>query len=87
MTRDSDPDKRRQQAADWFSRLGAPQVSSDDIRHFFEWRRDPDNARAYERIEALWSSSRRLADCPSSKHLAQVWRGVNGERASSGVGF
>lgn len=26
-------------------------------------------------------------DCPSSKHLAQVWRGVNGERASSGVGF
>ena len=27
------------------------------------------------------------ADCPSSKHLAQVWRGVNGERASSGVGF
>ena len=25
--------------------------------------------------------------CPSSKHLAQVWRGVNGERASSGVGF
>lgn len=27
------------------------------------------------------------SDCPSSKHLAQVWRGVNGERASSGVGF
>ena len=25
--------------------------------------------------------------CPSSKHLAQVWRGVYGERASSGVGF
>ncbi|MFC5343572.1 hypothetical protein ACETK8_10070 [Brevundimonas staleyi] len=40
MTRDSDPDVRRQQASDWFSRLGAPQVSSDDIRHFFEWRRD-----------------------------------------------
>jgi meso-butanediol dehydrogenase / (S,S)-butanediol dehydrogenase / diacetyl reductase len=28
-----------------------------------------------------------LDRCPSSKHLAQVWRGVNGERASSGVGF
>ena len=28
-----------------------------------------------------------LGLCPSSKHLAQVWRGVNGERASSGVGF
>jgi|GEM_PF-4412032 len=28
-----------------------------------------------------------IEDCPSSKHLAQVWRGVNGERASSGVGF
>jgi hypothetical protein len=23
------------------------------------------------------------ANCPSSKHLAQLWRGVNGERASS----
>jgi len=28
-----------------------------------------------------------VRNCPSSKHLAQVWRGVNGERASSGVGF
>ena len=28
-----------------------------------------------------------ISNCPSSKHLAQVWRGVNGERASSGVGF
>lgn len=25
--------------------------------------------------------------CPSSKHLAQIWRGGNGECASSGVGF
>jgi len=33
-----------------------------------------------------WASVNVVA-CPSSKHLAQVWRGVNGERASSGVGF
>lgn len=26
-------------------------------------------------------------DCPSSKHLAQIGRVGNGERASSGVGF
>jgi cytochrome c oxidase cbb3-type subunit 1 len=26
-------------------------------------------------------------DCPSSKHLAQIWRGGNGEQASSGVCF
>ena len=25
--------------------------------------------------------------CPSSKHLAQIWRGGNGEQASSGVCF
>ena len=25
--------------------------------------------------------------CPSSKHLAQIWRVGNGDRASSGVGF
>lgn len=64
MTRESDADIRRQEASDWFSRLGAPQVSSADIRDFFEWRREPENARAYERIEALWSRSRHLADDP-----------------------
>ncbi|RSX04330.1 hypothetical protein CA227_23000 [Sphingomonas koreensis] len=25
--------------------------------------------------------------CPSSKHLAQIWCGDNGEQASSGFGF
>ena len=46
-----------------------------------------------ERCFSKLKHSRRLATrydktaCPSSKHLAQVWRGVNGERASSGVGF
>ena len=38
--------------------------------------------------EVLSSRDEVIAEgCPSSKHLAQVWRGVNGERASSGVGF
>jgi len=36
-------------------------------------------------VRKVWRQMRR--ECPSSKHLAQVWRGVNGERASSGVGF
>ena len=41
----------------------------------------PDSCPSPENV-ALFRS-----ECPSSKHLAQVWRGVNGERASSGVGF
>ena len=44
-----------------------------------------DGVRATAEISA-WSEVIRQK-CPSSKHLAQVWRGVNGERASSGVGF
>jgi len=50
---------------------------------------------AYANIQSLRENNQRVvqthdvlvAICPSSKHLAQVWRGVNGERASSGVGF
>lgn len=38
-------------------------------------------------IEACGTAHHWARECPSSKHLAQVWRGVNGERASSGVGF
>ena len=42
-------------------------------------------------LHGVWTPERARQEakvqCPSSKHLAQVWRGVNGERASSGVGF
>ncbi len=64
MTIDKEGDVRRQEAASWFARLGQKRVSTADIHDFFEWRKDPDNARAYARVEKAWNTSRALAEDP-----------------------
>lgn len=64
MRIDKEGDARRQEAASWFARLGQKRVSTADIHAFFEWRKDPDNARAYERVEKAWNTSRALAEDP-----------------------
>src|SRR3989344_6440977 len=61
MTVDDDLDIRRREAAAWFARLSQRRVSTDDVKAFSAWRRDPDNARAYERGESVWASSREPA--------------------------
>lgn len=69
MTVDDDLDIRRQQAASWFTRLGQRRVSTDDVKAFSAWRRDPDNARAYDRIESVWAATNALADDPEISAL------------------
>jgi transmembrane sensor len=64
MTIDKERDARRHEAATWFARLGQKRVSTADIHDFFEWRKDPANARAYERVEKAWDTSRTLAEDP-----------------------
>jgi len=64
MTIDKEGDARRQEAATWFARLGQKRVSTADIHDFFEWRKDPDNARAYARVEKAWNTSQALAEDP-----------------------
>jgi len=64
MTIDKERDVRRQEAASWFARLGQKRVSTTDVHDFFEWRKDPANARAYARVEKAWDTSRSLADDP-----------------------
>lgn len=61
MTVDGDLDIRRQEAASWFARLSQRRVSTDDIKAFSAWRRDPENARAYDRVESVWSATNTLA--------------------------
>lgn len=73
MTVDDDLDIRRQEAAAWFTRLSRRRVSTDDVRAFSAWRRDPDNARAYERVEAVWTASETLsADADISALTAEA---------------
>jgi len=64
MTVDDDLDIRRQEAASWFTRLSQRRVSTADVKAFSIWRRDPDNARAYERVESVWAATNALADDP-----------------------
>lgn len=64
MAIDKERDVRRQEAATWFARLGQKRVSTTDIHDFFEWRKDPANAHAYERVEKAWDTSRTLAEDP-----------------------
>lgn len=69
MTVDDDLDIRRQEAASWFTRLSQRRVSTDDVRAFSAWRRDPDNARAYDRVESVWAATNTLADDPDISAL------------------
>lgn len=64
MAVENEGDIRRREAAAWFARLGQKRVSTTDVQDFFAWRKDPDNARAYERVEKTWNASRALADDP-----------------------
>ncbi len=49
------------EAASWHARLGAPSVTSDEIKDFFAWRAaKPANADAYRRVEQIWGQTAKL---------------------------
>lgn len=70
MTIEADADIRRKEAADWFARLNQRRVTTADVRRFSEWRRDPENARAFARLETLWSATAALGQAPDMQVLA-----------------
>lgn len=61
MTVDNDLDARRREAASWFARLNQKRVAATDITAFSQWRRSPENAAAYARIETMWEAAETLA--------------------------
>ncbi|WP_395943343.1 FecR family protein [Brevundimonas sp.] len=60
MTADTDLDVRRREAASWFALLNQKRVSASDITAFSQWRRTPENAAAYARVEAMWDAAETL---------------------------
>ena len=52
MTIEAEADIRRKEAAEWFTTLSQRKVTTADIKAFSVWRRDPENARAFSRLEA-----------------------------------
>lgn len=75
MTADKDIEARRREAAHWFARLNQKRVSATDVTGFSQWRRSPENAAAYARVEALWDAADTLAGDPDVERLRQVARG------------
>ena len=71
MTIEADAEKRRKEAADWFARLNQRRVTTDDVRAFSIWRRDPHNARAFARIEAMWDKAGELSGSPRMAELVR----------------
>ncbi len=59
------------EAADWFSRLSQTRVENEDLTAFAEWRRDPLNLAAYNRIEDISRAVRGLADDPEIQVAAR----------------
>ncbi|MET3837881.1 transmembrane sensor [Brevundimonas sp. UYEF29] len=71
MTIEGDVDTRRKEAADWFARLNQRTVTTADVRGFSDWRRDPENARAFSRVEAMWEAAGTLAKNPDMANLTR----------------
>ena len=71
MTIEAEAEIRRKEAAEWFSRLNQRQVTTADIKAFSDWRRDPENARAFSRLEAMWDAAGTLAKTPGMAALTE----------------
>lgn len=68
------------EAADWFSRLSQTRIENEDLAAFAEWRRDPLNLAAYNRIEDISRAVRGLADDPEIQAAAREARARPPER-------
>ncbi len=68
------------EAADWFSRLNQTRVENEDLAAFAEWRRDPLNLAAYNRIEDISRAVRGLADDPEIQGATHEARARPAER-------
>lgn len=84
MTVETDPDIRRREAAAWFARLKQRHVAAEDVQAFSAWRRSPENAHAFARIEAMWDAAEVLSHDSDMAEmtLAAAARGVRRHRPS-----
>ena len=77
MTIEAEADIRRKEAVEWFTRLNQRKVTTADVRGFSAWRRDPANAHAFQKIEAMWDAAGALAGNPELAALtAEARRGT-----------
>lgn len=83
MTVENDQDIRRQEAAAWFARLNQRKVTTRDVTGFSQWRRSPENAEAYARVEALWAATETLSADPDLAALTDQARASAAQNPAS----
>ncbi|AEG50355.1 anti-FecI sigma factor, FecR [Sphingobium chlorophenolicum L-1] len=57
--------RRRAEAAHWFARLKTLPVSEGTLKEFFAWRREKQNADAFEEAERFWTEAGKAGNSPS----------------------
>jgi transmembrane sensor len=72
VTRRADSTRRLEEAAGWFTRLKQTPVSEAAIDAFFEWRRAPENEKAYAEVEARWRQADRVRNDPELVALTEA---------------
>lgn len=81
----SDPQDARvdadREAAEWHVRLGERPVSAETLTGFRAWRALPDNAAAYQRLEALWRATGSLSSDADIQSLTRDTLRVSRPRA------
>lgn len=87
MTIEAEADIRRKEAVEWFARLNQRKVTTADVRGFSAWRRHPDNACAFQKVEAMWDAAGALAGNPEIAALTTeaVRAGQKRRRRPSGL--
>lgn len=63
---------RATEAAQWFTVMIGGDIAPSDLDAFRAWRRDPDNAVAFEKVKAGWEAAGGLAERPSIVALTEA---------------
>lgn len=50
-------ERARKEAAAWFARLSQLSVTTETLREFRDWRRDPANVAAYNQVSGIWEAA------------------------------
>lgn len=70
----NEPTQVEREAAEWFTRFSKIPIENEDIRAFEAWRKQPDNLRAYNRLEDINRLALSLQDDPDIRAIADATR-------------
>ncbi|MDZ4374360.1 MAG: FecR domain-containing protein [Phenylobacterium sp.] len=63
---------RATQASEWFTLMTRGDIAAPDLDAFRAWRRDPENAAAFEAVKSAWTQAGGLAERPAIAALTEA---------------